>query len=196
MTQNMLPQAVMSPQRNLLFRLAYLGTPFAGWQRQKELPSVQGLLEATIERITGEPSLVIGAGRTDRGVHALGQACNVHTSARISTLSLQRALNALLPPTVRVWQVEEVPPAFHARRDALGKAYLLVLWTDPLMNPFLLGRITHQPSACDWDSVRQVLPSLLGEHDFRAFAKAGSYKWVTVRQIRRAELIGKPPVVA
>ncbi len=192
----MLPQSVMLPQRNLLIRLAYLGTPFAGWQRQKELPSVQGLLEATIERITGEPSRVIGAGRTDRGVHALGQVCNVHTSARISALSLQRALNALLPPTVRVWLVEEAPPTFHARRDALGKAYLLVLWTDPSMNPFLLGRITHHPSVCDWVRVRQALPHLLGEHDFRAFAKAGSAKGGTVRQIRRAELIGNPPVVA
>jgi tRNA pseudouridine38-40 synthase len=200
--QNSLPQAVMLPQadklpqRNLLFRLAYLGTPFAGWQRQKNLPSVQGLLEATIERITGEPSRVIGAGRTDRGVHALGQACNVHTSARISTPSLQRALNALLPPTVRIWQVEEVSSIFHARRDALGKAYLLMLWTDPLMNPFFLGRITHQPGACDWDRVRRALPFLLGKHDFRAFAKAGSTKGGTVRQIRRAELIGEPPLVA
>jgi len=186
----------MLPQRNLLVRLAYLGTPFAGWQRQKELPSVQGLLEATIERITGEPSRVIGAGRTDRGVHALGQACNVHTSARISPLSLQQALNALLPPTVRVWLVEEVPSVFHARRNALGKAYLLVLWTDPLMSPFLFGRITHQPSTCDWERVRRALPNLLGEHDFRAFAKAGSYKGGTIRQIHRAELIGKPPLVA
>jgi tRNA pseudouridine38-40 synthase len=181
---------------NYLLRLSYLGTPFYGWQKQPGKSTVQGCLERCLNQITGESVKVMGAGRTDRGVHALGQACNVHLSSGISAAQLQRGLNALLPNEVRVWSVSEQAPAFDARRDALGKAYLFVIWNDALMSPFLLGRAVFEPQPFDLGQVRAATAHLEGEHDFRAFAKAGLRKGGTVRKLWRAEWLGQPPLVA
>src|ERR1051325_5158492 len=109
--------------RTLKLIIAYDGTRFVGWQRQAEGDSVQGVLEDALARFEGGPVTVHGAGRTDAGVHALGQVASVEVSFAPDVATLARALNAQLPGDVRVLSVEEAAPGFHARFDARSKSY-------------------------------------------------------------------------
>ena len=109
--------------RNICLTVAYDGTDFHGWQRQPDLPTVQACIETAIEKITGAPAPVWGSGRTDAGVHALNQVANFKTDCRIPCENLTKALNNLLPPTVRVKEAHEVSDSFHARFDVRSKTY-------------------------------------------------------------------------
>ena len=155
--------------------LAYDGTDLHGWQIQPGLSTVQGLLSAAIASITGEPVLPQGSGRTDAGVHALGQTTSFALRAPIPAQNLQRALNRILPAAIRVLAAETVPPEFHARHSAVEKTYQYRIFSThggEVCPPFL-ARFVH---ACPWpldvDAMHQAAQIVLGEHDFTSFAAA------------------------
>jgi len=173
-------------KRTLKITVAYDGTRLVGWQRQREGDSVQGLLEDALAKFEGEAVTVHGAGRTDAGVHALGQVASVRLSARHPAVVLVPALNAHLPPDVRVLSVEEVPDDFHARFSSTGKTYRYFLSTEAVASPF--GRLYswHLPEPMDVAAMERAAAFLVGTHDFAAFRSAGSDASGTIRTIRRA----------
>ena len=156
--------------RNLKITLAYDGSDFCGWQVQPERATIQGTLAAAIERITGAKALPQGSGRTDAGVHALAQVASCHVEAGIPTENLQRALNHVLPPAIRVLSVEEESPDFHARRSARAKTYRYRIYRDEICPPFLARYLHHYPYPLDEDAMRAAAAVIVGEHDFTSFA--------------------------
>ena len=157
--------------------LQYLGHPFAGWQRQRSQRTVQGDLERVLRRLTGGRVTTHAAGRTDAGVHALGQVVSFRVSPRWDPPTLHRALNALLPPDMWVQHVGVAPEGFHARRHATSRCYRYVVGCDaaarsPFRRPF------EWPLSEPLDSPRleAAAGELLGEHDFRAFSRVGQVK--------------------
>jgi tRNA pseudouridine38-40 synthase len=175
----------------LALRLAYLGGSFAGWQRQPAARTVQGVLEQTLERLYRRPVRIVGAGRTDAGVHAGGQVAHFDPPHPIPAAGVAAALNTMLPPDVRVLSVRRVTAAFDARRSARGKVYRYrFAWGTPLP-PWEELRRWHLAHPLDIRRMAAVLPSLAGEHDFAAFAlsgHAGHGARGTVRTVRLARL--------
>ena len=160
--------------RVLKLTLQYDGTDFVGWQRQPNGVSIQELVERALEPIEGQPVTVIGAGRTDAGVHALGQVASVQLESAIDTVSLVRALNATLPDAVRVTAVDEAPADFNARFAAAGKLYEYRIWNGPVVPPFERRYVWHVPQTLDLARMREAGGALVGRHDFAAFRAAGS----------------------
>src|SRR5512136_1651053 len=109
--------------KNYKLVLGYDGTDFRGWQRQPDGRTVQGVIEEALRKITGKRTVVHGAGRTDSGVHALGQVASFRGAFKLADKVLLRALNAVLPEDIRIFSLEEAPPDFHARRSARSKVY-------------------------------------------------------------------------
>ena len=173
--------------RNLKLILQYDGTNYVGWQRQGSGPSIQGQLEDALAPMAGGPVTVHGAGRTDAGVHALGQVATVSFEGTLDPLTLARALNAVLPVDVRVLSVEEIAPDFHARFSAIGKAYEYRIVNAPFVSPFLSRYIWHIGQPLDLEAMRQASRHLVGVHDFAAFQGAGSVVRSSKRDIRRLE---------
>src|SRR5678815_1575616 len=148
--------------RTLKLTVAYDGTRFVGWQRQAEGQSIQGLLEDALARFEGAPVTVHGAGRTDAGVHARGQVASVEVATPHQTLSIQRGLNASLPPDVRILTVEDAPPGFHARFSARSKTYRYVLNNVPVASPFDRAFVWHVSDRLDVDAMRTAANALVG----------------------------------
>lgn len=174
--------------RTLKLTLSYDGTRFVGWQRQADGESIQGLLEDALARFEGAPVTVHGAGRTDAGVHALGQVASVTLTAAHDTAAIARGLNAQLPPEIRVLQVEEAPPGFHARFSATSKLYRYALRNAPVVSPFARAYVWHVPERLDVTAMCTAAAALVGTHDFAAFASAGSDVKDTVRTMTRSEV--------
>ena len=174
--------------RNLKLTLAYDGTRFVGWQRQAGGESIQELIEKALSRLEGAPVSVHGAGRTDAGVHAEGQVASVRTSSAHDCGTVQRALNAQLPPDVRVVAVEDAPPDFHARFSARSKTYRYRIDAAPVASPFTRSYAWHLPVPLDVPAMRQAASDLVGRHDFAAFQSTGSDTSTTVRTLTRSEL--------
>ena len=173
--------------RTLRLTLAYDGTELHGWQSQPGLATVQGLVAAACERILGAPIKVVGASRTDAGVHALRQAASLTTTSSIAPAGLRRGLNALLPPAVRVVEAADVPAGFDARRSALGKRYAYLIDGSASADPFLRRYAWHLPFALAPETMRQALGLMRGKHDFSAFCAAagrGRTPVCTVRSVR------------
>lgn len=169
--------------RTLKLTLSYDGTRFVGWQRQASGASIQGLLEEALGRFEGAAVTVHGAGRTDAGVHALGQVASVQVTCSHGLEALLRGLNASLPPEVRVTAVEEAPPDFHARFSARSKTYRYLLRNAPIVSPFERAYVWHVPEPLDVEAMRAAAAVLVGTHDFAAFGSAGSETKDTVRTI-------------
>ncbi len=165
------------------FTIAYDGSAFSGWQSQPGGRTVQDVLEGAVSRIADEKTIVHGAGRTDAGVHALGQTAHVDLPpGRMDAVGWQRALNGNLPPEIRIIDARRVPDRFHARFSATGKIYRYHLCTDPVLPPHAYRRAwrVHQP--LDPDLLRAALTHFIGQHDFTPFsANRGS----SVRDPRR-----------
>ena len=160
--------------RNLKATLRYDGTDFAGWQVQPELPTVQGTLMEVLHKITGEPVKLTGAGRTDAGVHALGQVANLKTSSNITTRNLIRAINSMVAPRIRVDELEDVPEEFDARRDARSKVYRYAIQLADFPDPLVFRYCWQLPFELNIESMSQAAQYLLGKHDFSSFrASAG-----------------------
>ena len=136
-------------RRNLKLILSYDGSEFSGWQVQPDAATVQGTLASAIGRITGEKVLPQGSGRTDAGVHALAQVMTFVTWSSVPTENFQKALNDILPPSVRVLEVKEMPEEFHARHSARGKTYRYRLYRGPICPPFLARYVWHYPCPID-----------------------------------------------
>lgn len=153
--------------------LSYDGTPFHGWQVQPGLPTVQGTLAQAIYRITGESVLPQGSGRTDAGVHALGQVASFAITVPIPPANFHRALNHALPPSIRVLSVEHAPARFHARHSALRKTYEYRIHpTGTICSPMLAPFVWAFPLALDFATLQQSAAQILGTHDFASFAAA------------------------
>lgn len=158
--------------RRLRFEVAYDGTDFHGWQTQPGLLTIQGILEEIISSIEGRPVPVIGSGRTDAGVHAFGQVAAVSLSNPIPTENFRRAVNRLLPPTIRISQVAEVAIDFHPRFDAKRKTYEYRLYREEVCPPFDHRFVTYHPYPLDEAAMAAAAPLLHGEHDFTSFASS------------------------
>jgi tRNA pseudouridine38-40 synthase len=171
--------------RVLKLVLQYDGTDYVGWQRQLSGTSIQGLIEEALQPIEGSPVTVHGAGRTDAGVHALGQVCSFKLSATIDPATLARALNAVLPQDVRVASAEEAAPDFHARFDATGKVYDYRIVNGAFVSPFLRRYAWHVIPPLDVAAMQEAAKVLIGEHDFATFRGAGSEAHTSVRTITR-----------
>lgn len=156
--------------RNIKLTLAYDGHDFAGWQVQPSRPTIQGALVSAIEQITGENTLPQGSGRTDAGVHALAQVATVSIQSPIPLLNLRKAMNDVLPKAIRVLDVEEVDPDFHARKSARAKTYRYRIYREELCPPFLARYVTHHPYPLDEPAMAQAAGIVVGEHDFTSFA--------------------------
>jgi tRNA pseudouridine38-40 synthase len=156
--------------RNIKMVLAYDGSEFSGWQVQPAAATVQGTLASAIGRLTGEKVLPQGSGRTDAGVHALAQVASFSTASPIPTQNLTKALNDILPPAVRVLEVAEAPPEFHARKSARAKTYRYRMLRSPICPPFLARYVWHYPYPLDEHAMRQAAALVVGEHDFTSFA--------------------------
>jgi len=156
--------------RNLKLILSYEGTEFAGWQVQPDAPTVQGILASAIARVTGETVLPQGSGRTDAGVHALAQVATFATESSVPTANFVKALNDILPESVRILQVEEVATDFHARKSARGKTYRYRIYRDAICPPFLSRYVWHYPYPLEEQAMMRAASLLEGEHDFTSFA--------------------------
>jgi tRNA pseudouridine38-40 synthase len=181
--------------RHFKLTLAYDGTEFHGWQMQANKPTIQGEMVNVLRRLTQENVQLHGAGRTDAGVHALGQVASFRTQSGLSAAEFQRALNALLPPTIRVVGAEEVGPDFHARWSALAKTYRYRLYRGKVLPPMLWRYVLHYPFPLDEDGMRKAAARFVGPHDFAAFAASSrseedDQERSTVREIYSAELLG------
>jgi tRNA pseudouridine38-40 synthase len=175
--------------RTLKLIVEYDGAGFCGWQRQRGsaaegAPSVQATLEQAAAEITGEPVQVIGAGRTDAGVHALGQVAGLVTGSRIPAARFPAALNAHLPPDVRVVAAEDMPDGFHARYDATARTYRYEILNRPGPSALLRGLAHHVPEPLDVAAMGRAAAALAGRHDFVAYRSAGSETRTTICSVR------------
>ncbi len=180
--------------RTLKLTLAYDGTNYVGWQRQANGPSVQQLVEEAFAPLMadGAPPTVAGAGRTDAGVHALGQVASVNVEFDFTPASVQRAVNVRLPRDIRVVGVDEAPPGFHARYHATGKVYRYRIATRPVLSPFDRFYVGHAPGRYDVARMREAAHRLVGHHDFAAFQTAGSWPLRTTRMVHRLDIQEAP----
>jgi tRNA pseudouridine38-40 synthase len=180
--------------RNFKLLIEYDGTCFHGWQIQPRVRTVQGELRLAIARITGEETAVTGAGRTDAGVHAVGQIASFRSLTALAPPVLGRALNAVLPGDVRIRSTEEVPLEFSARFDAKSRTYRYLF----IRRPTALWRAYYQPvtGALDIAAMRASLAALVGEKDFAAFASAQDASPSKTCRVIRAELFEFFPLVS
>jgi tRNA pseudouridine38-40 synthase len=156
--------------RNLKLTLSYDGSDFSGWQVQPDANTIQGTLASAIGRITGENVLPQGSGRTDAGVHALAQVATFATSSPIPAENFVKAINDVLPPSIRILEVAEVPADFHARKSAKAKTYRYRIYRGAICSPFFSRYVWHFPYPLDEDSMAEAAPLIAGEYDFTSFA--------------------------
>jgi len=150
--------------------VAYDGTPYNGWQIQPGLPTIQGTLARALHHVTGETVLPQGSGRTDTGVHALGQVASVSLASPIPASNLQRALNHILPTSIRIVYIEEVPANFHARHSARRKTYEYRIAPQPICPPTLAPFVWNCTWPLDLVAMQQGAAHVIGTHDFTSFA--------------------------
>jgi tRNA pseudouridine38-40 synthase len=175
--------------------LAYDGTLFAGWQWQPNQRTVQGELEAAIQRITQHTVKCVASGRTDAGVHALGQVVSFACETRLDGPTLTKALNAELPEDLLVFEVAEMPPSFHALKGAIRKRYRYVVQDGRLPDLFDRKYVWHVYQRLDVEAMQAAAAALVGTHDFASYETSGSPRLTTVRTVydllverRQAEL--------
>ena len=180
--------------RNIRLLIAFDGTGYNGWQRQKHDVTIQGEIEARLALMTREAISLHGAGRTDAGVHAEGMVANFVTTSQIPCPAFFQGLNSPLPEAIRILMVNEEPPDFHARFSAKGKHYRYHITTNPVMMPAERLYSLHFPSTFDEAAITECLAFLIGIHDFASFENAGSRDKTStsgrgsVRTLSRADL--------
>ncbi len=182
--------------RNVRVRLAYDGSKFFGWQRQAGFVSVQEALEDALESLLGDRVTVHGSGRTDTGVHALDQTASFHVDTALGDERLLHALNAHLVDGVVLHALETCPDDFHARKSARGKRYVYVVWSSRFRPPFGREFVHWTCAALDLTAMRRGAAHLVGEHDFSAFASAGSPRASNVRRVSSLHLFRRRHAIA
>ncbi|MEJ2670857.1 MAG: tRNA pseudouridine(38-40) synthase TruA [Deltaproteobacteria bacterium] len=181
----------MDPRRNIRLLLEYDGTCYHGWQRQVEAATIQQVLEEALARLTGAKITLLGSGRTDAGVHALGQVANFHTASAIPLKAFHDGLNSMLPPDIAVLQAAEVPPDFHARKSATAKTYTYRILNRPTRSPLQHHYGWWIGPRLDFAALAAAAAALPGEHDFTAFRASGSDNQNPVRQVEAAAWRGE-----
>ena len=182
--------------RNLKLTIRYDGTDFQGWQTQPEFRTVQETIEGAISSITQEPRVrVNGAGRTDSGVHALGQVANVYTETTLDCATLLKAFNAKLPEDVAILRCEEVHQSFCANRDAVGKRYRYVINDGRVSDPFLRRYAWQFQRPIDDEAMQRASRVLIGRHDFRCFETHFPNRMTSVRTIADLSVVRKNETV-
>lgn len=188
----------MKPVR-LRLVLAFQGTRYQGWQTQKSGQGVQELVEIALRKILPGAGPLHGSSRTDAGVHALGLVAHVDIPReqwRMPARKLVLALNAHLPPDIRVFRVTRATPDFHARFQARGKEYRYRIWNAPAMNPLLAGQAWHLPRSLDLHAMRRAATHFVGRHDFASFtANPGYARPDTVRTLSACRVLRRGPDV-
>ncbi len=174
--------------KNFKVIIEYDGSAYHGWQIQKGVPTIQGELEKALATMTGEAVRLTGAGRTDAGVHALGQVANFHSRTGLSPDALQKGLNSLLPKDIVIRACRPVDPGFHARFDARRKKYRYSIVNRPVAPAIGRQYAWHVRRPLDHACMRAVLDRLTGRHDFSAFEGAGSPRAHSIRTIFSAEV--------
>lgn len=179
--------------RSVKLTIAYDGAEFHGWQIQPGVPTIQGALNEVASQITQEKIVVHGASRTDAGVHALGQVGHFRTRSAIPAEEIQRALNALLPASIRIMAAEEVGPDFHARWQAQAKTYRYRIYRGAVLPPFENRRALHYSGPLDEAAMMAAAREFEGEHDFETFAASSGSEdddrdRSTVREIYSSEV--------
>ncbi len=169
--------------RNIKLTIAYDGTCYHGWQIQPNVETIQGTIERNLAQITGETVRLVASGRTDTGVHAMGQVAHFKTHSSLDVLSFLRGLNSLLPEDILVKDVEEVDEAFHARFSAKGKVYEYRIFNGELPSPFHRHFSWFVPAKLDLASMREAAIKLKGSHDFSSFCSTGSDHLSHIREI-------------
>ncbi len=170
--------------RNFKLVLAYDGTDFAGWQVQPGLRTIQGTLAEAIGRVTRQPAIVQGSGRTDAGVHAIGQVASFVTDSSIPAANLMIALNDTLPSSIRVTSAEEVAEDFHPRKSAKGKTYRYRIFRHSVCSPFIARWVYPHPWPLDEEAMMRAAKVVEGEFDFTSFAAVDPDR---LRRIAEAE---------
>jgi tRNA pseudouridine38-40 synthase len=170
--------------RTLKLTIAYDGTNYAGWQFQLGSASVQETLEKAVAEVTGQQVRVLASGRTDAGVHALGQVVALRTDSTLAPDVLRRALNAVLPHDIAVLEVVETPDGFHPTYDAVRKRYRYVICDGPVRDVFERNYVWHyRYGRLDAEAMRRAAAALLGTHDFSSFESSGAERKTSVRTI-------------
>lgn len=180
--------------RNIKVIIEYDGTHYHGFQRQTDdLPTIQQVVENTLSVLLKHPVTVIGAGRTDAGVHARGQVINFSTDCRIPTDRIVLAMNSLLPGDIAAIKAEEVAPSFHAQFSAKSKVYRYHIYNSRIPSAFERLYSYHVPQMLDVEKMTQAAAFIVGEHDFTAFRAAGSTARTPVRNVMRLDIEHQPP---
>jgi len=168
--------------------IAYDGTDFVGWQRQASGASIQGLLEDALRELDDRDVPVVGAGRTDAGVHALAQCASFTLTRTIAPDALVRAMNARLPESIRVIAAAAAAAGFNARFDARAKTYRYRIWNRDVLDPFERRYAWHLPGPLDVNAMTGAARAIEGRHDFAAFQASGSAVQATVRTVARSRV--------
>ena len=183
--------------RNIKLIIQYDGTNYNGWQIQKSgvrgqgsmvkgrnnVITIQGVIQEAIKKITGEDVKVIGAGRTDAGVHAIEQVASFKTLSKLSADVIKKALNANLPDAIRIMDVSDVELDFHPRFDAKSKSYFYVIYNSPITSPFLYRYAWRVQQTLDVDAMKNAMDFLKGRQDFSAFRASGCSSKNPIRMI-------------
>lgn len=172
--------------------ISYDGTPFQGWQKQPQKPSVQSELEAALSKILNQPIRTIGSGRTDAGTHAINQVVHFDADKLPSSRdNWVRGLNSLLPDSITVKSMSVAPEDFHAQRSAVAKTYIYRIWNHPIRSSLWRDRALWVPHSLDVELLQTLSQPLIGEHDFRSFQTQGTPVKSTIRRIYRLEWRGQ-----
>lgn len=181
--------------RNLKLTIQYDGSRYCGWQKQPNSSGIQGTIEYAIYEITKEKVNITGSGRTDAGVHALGQVANFKTSSSIPANRFCDALNAKLPKDISIIQCEEVEENFHSRYSAKGKTYRYLIYNRPYRSPLYKDTSYHVRYDLDMDKIKSEAKSLIGTYDFKGFMSSGSAVKDTVRTIHNISIEEKDDLI-
>ena len=174
--------------KNIKITIQYNGANYCGWQKQPDSLGIQGTIEKAIYDITKESVKIIGSGRTDSGVHALGQVANFNIESSIPTEKIPNALNDKLPKDISIIGCEQVDDEFHSRYSAKGKRYRYLIYNSPYRSPIYKDTSYHVKYDLDFEKMCKEAKSLVGEHDFKGFMSSGSSVKDTVRTIYDVKL--------
>jgi tRNA pseudouridine38-40 synthase len=177
---------------NIRLLLEYDGTRYHGWQRQADAATIQQTLEEALARLTGEAVALIGSGRTDAGVHALGQVANFRTTSTIPLKAFHDGLNSMLPPDIAVLSAAEVGLDFHARKSATAKTYAYRILNRPQRSPLFRNYAWRISQPLELSAMARAAAALLGSHNFTAFRASGSGNINPVRQVSAAAWQDEP----
>ncbi len=174
--------------KNVKIIIEYDGTDYHGWQCQADLPTVQKTIEDAIRKITRENVKITGSGRTDAGVHAIGQVANFFIETQMDTDTLRKALNSTLPRDISIIKAQEVPDGFHAQFSSRSKVYEYRIFNRPHPPALKRNRVWHIQEKLDTKKMREAAAYLEGTHDFSVFATADITVKTTVRTVKRVHV--------